>query len=86
MSAGASAAVELRVFEASWISAALRGPLVGYRMADEEPVVAGAVFDAQRSYQPVIWGCLALSALATAATWRLIGPPAVARPSATAAR
>jgi MFS family permease len=39
------------------------------------PWVAGAVFDAQRSYAPVIWGCLALSALATAATARLIGPP-----------
>ena len=39
------------------------------------PWVAGAVFDAIGSYTPVIWGCLALSALATAAAWRLVGPP-----------
>ena len=44
------------------------------------PWLAGAVFDAQRSYLPVIWGCLALSALATAATWQLVGARAV-RPS-----
>jgi MFS family permease len=39
------------------------------------PWVAGAVFDATGSYTPVIWACLALSALATAAAWRLVGPP-----------
>jgi MFS family permease len=39
------------------------------------PWLAGAVFDARHSYTPVIWGCLALSVGATAATWRLIGPP-----------
>jgi len=38
------------------------------------PWVAGAVFDAQHSYAPVIWGCMALSAVATVAAWRLIGP------------
>ena len=43
------------------------------------PWVAGAVFDAHRSYAPVIWGCVAFSALATAATWQLVGrPPAAA--------
>jgi MFS family permease len=45
------------------------------------PWVAGAVFDATHSYAPVIWACIALSALATAATVRLMGP----RPPATAA-
>lgn len=50
------------------------------------PWVAGAVFDAQRSYAPVIWGCMALSALATAATWRLIGPQPAARAGASSAR
>ncbi len=39
------------------------------------PWLAGAVFDASRSYTPVIWGCLLLSMLATAAASRLIGPP-----------
>jgi MFS family permease len=39
------------------------------------PWLAGAVFDATGSYTPVIWGCLLLSALATAAAWRLVGPP-----------
>ena len=47
-------------------TAAALGSLLG-------PWVAGAVFDAQHSYTPVIWGCAALSALATAATWRLVG-------------
>ena len=46
------------------------------------PWVAGAVFDAWHSYAPVIWGCAALSALATAATWRVLrlqrGAPATA--------
>ena len=36
------------------------------------PVVAGVVFDASRSYAPVIWGCIALSAVATAASARLM--------------
>ena len=47
------------------------------------PWLAGLVFDATRSYSPVIWGCGVLSALATAAVWRLLhqaapSPPAVA--------
>jgi MFS family permease len=36
------------------------------------PVVAGAVFDHSASYAPVIWGCVALSALATAASAPLV--------------
>jgi MFS family permease len=36
------------------------------------PVLAGAVFDNAASYTPVIWVCLALAALATAASARLI--------------
>lgn len=36
------------------------------------PVVAGAVFDATGSYAPVQWGCLALSAVAAAASARLM--------------
>ena len=36
------------------------------------PWVAGALFDARHSYALVIWGCLGLSALATAATWKLV--------------
>ena len=35
------------------------------------PWVAGAVFDAQRSYGAVIAGCMLLSAVATAAVWQL---------------
>jgi MFS family permease len=38
------------------------------------PVLAGLVFDHMGSYSPVIWACLALSALATAVSARLIGP------------
>ena len=37
------------------------------------PVVAGAVFDRMGSYGPVIWGCVALSGLATLASARLVG-------------
>jgi predicted MFS family arabinose efflux permease len=48
------------------------------------PWVAGAVFDATGSYTSVIWGCLLLSALATAAAWRLVGPPPPAPPAAAA--
>lgn len=33
------------------------------------PWLAGAVFDATRSYAGVVWGCLLLSALSTAAGW-----------------
>lgn len=44
------------------------------------PWVAGAVFDRMGSYTPVIWGCLALAALATAAAWRLKGDPPPAPP------
>jgi MFS family permease len=36
------------------------------------PVLAGAVFDRQGSYGPVIWGCMALSALAVVASARLL--------------
>jgi MFS family permease len=36
------------------------------------PVVAGAVFDRMGTYAPVIWGCMALSAVATAASVRMI--------------
>lgn len=39
------------------------------------PWVAGAVFDATGSYRGVIWGCMAFCVLATAAAWRLLGPP-----------
>ena len=33
------------------------------------PWLAGRVFDASHSYDLVVWGCMACSALATAATW-----------------
>jgi MFS family permease len=36
------------------------------------PWVAGALFDALHNYALVIWGCLGLSVLATAATWKLV--------------
>ncbi len=36
------------------------------------PVLAGAVFDRVGNYTPVIWGCMALSAVATAASVRMI--------------
>ena len=36
------------------------------------PWIAGALFDALDSYALVIWGCLGLSVLATAATWKLV--------------
>ena len=36
------------------------------------PVLAGAAFDATGRYTAVIWGCIALSALATAAAGRLL--------------
>jgi len=36
------------------------------------PWVAGALFDARHNYALVILGCLGLSALATAATWKLV--------------
>lgn len=38
------------------------------------PVAAGAVFDASGSYAPVVWGCIALSSLATFASTRLLAP------------
>ena len=38
------------------------------------PTLAGAVFDASGSYGPVIWVCIALSAVATLASVRLIRP------------
>ena len=37
------------------------------------PVMAGAIFDRSGSYAPVIWSCIALSALATLAASRLLG-------------
>lgn len=40
------------------------------------PWLAGAVFDRSGSYQGVIWGCLALSALATLAAARAVRAPA----------
>jgi hypothetical protein len=36
------------------------------------PVAAGEVFDRSGSYAPVIWACIALSAVATAASARLV--------------
>lgn len=57
-------------------SAAAFGNLLG-------PWLAGAVFDSARSYSAVIFGCMALSALATAATWPLVrrtAPPPVPQP------
>lgn len=42
------------------------------------PWVAGAVFDRWQTYTPVIGACALLSALATAATWQLVGRPAPA--------
>ena len=36
------------------------------------PLVAGAVFDRMASYAPVLWGCVVLAALATAAASRLV--------------
>ncbi len=36
------------------------------------PVVAGMVFDRTGSYAPVVWACIGLSALATAASARLV--------------
>lgn len=38
------------------------------------PTLAGAVFDRSGSYGPVIWGCMALSVVATLASVRLIRP------------
>ena len=40
------------------------------------PWLAGLIFDASRSYSPVIWACGMLSVLATAAVWRLLRQPA----------
>jgi MFS family permease len=53
------------IIGALYTSAAL-GNLLG-------PVMAGAVFDKTGSYGPAIWACIALSALATLASARLIG-------------
>ncbi len=39
------------------------------------PLAAGAVFDHFKVYAPVMWACMALSALATLATWRLARMP-----------
>jgi MFS family permease len=49
-------------------SAAAIGNLAG-------PWLAGRVFDASGSYQAVTWGCMALSALSTFATWRAVRQP-----------
>jgi MFS family permease len=43
------------------------------------PWLAGAVFDASGHYQAVIWGCVALSVLATVAAWRATAPMTAAR-------
>ena len=51
----------------SLYSGAALGNLLG-------PVVAGAVFDRAGSYDPVIWGCLALALVAVGASTRLLGP------------
>ena len=56
---------------ASIIGALYSGAALGNLLG---PVVAGAVFDRMGSYAPVIWGCIALSAVATAASARLLGP------------
>jgi len=49
------------------------------------PWLAGAVFDRWHGYGPVIAGCALLSALATAATWPLVGRrPAAAAPTPVA--
>jgi MFS family permease len=36
------------------------------------PWLAGRLFDATSSYSAVVWGCMALSALATWCTWRAV--------------
>jgi hypothetical protein len=41
-------------------------------------VAAGAVCDRTSSYGPVVWGCMALSAVAVLASVRLLGPRAKA--------
>ncbi len=51
----------------SLYSGAALGNLLG-------PVVAGGIFDRAGSYDPVIWGCVALALLAVAASTRLLGP------------
>ena len=56
---------------ASIIGALYSGAALGNLLG---PVVAGAVFDRMGSYAPVIWGCIALSAVATVASARLLGP------------
>ena len=60
---------------ASIIGALYSGAALGNLLG---PVVAGAVFDRMGSYAPVIWGCIALSAVATAASARLLGPRSTA--------
>jgi MFS family permease len=52
-------------------SAAALGNLLG-------PVLAGSVFDHAGSYVPVMWACMALSALAAAASARLLAARAPA--------
>ncbi len=49
------------------------------------PVAAGAIFDRTGSYAPVIWLCLGLAALATAAAARLVERPRQASAGAAAA-
>ena len=51
----------------SLYSGAALGNLLG-------PTLAGAVFDRTGSYGPVIWACIALFAVATLASVRLIRP------------
>ncbi|MHB8666424.1 MAG: MFS transporter [Burkholderiales bacterium] len=54
----------------SIIGALYSGAAVGNLLG---PTLAGAVFDRSGSYGPVIWTCIALSAVATLASVRLIG-------------
>jgi len=55
----------------SIIGALYTGAAVGNLLG---PTLAGAVFDRSGSYGPVIWACIALSAVATLASVRLIRP------------
>ena len=59
----------------SIIGALYSGAAVGNLLG---PRLAGAVFDRSGSYDPVIWACIALSAVAMLASLRLIRPRQVA--------
>jgi len=49
------------------------------------PALCMDLFGARHSYGPVIWGCLALSVLASVAAWQLVGARVAARSNATTA-